>query len=209
MTLPILYSFRRCPYAMRARLAIASAGIRVELREIVLRDKAPEMLAASPKGTVPVLVDQGQVIEESFDIMLWALSQNDPEGWLDMPAAGHDLIAVADGPFKQALDRTKYASRHPESQASVERKKASVFLREIDARLKTGSYLFGPRPTLADMAILPFVRQFAMIDKDWFNSQPWPALCAWLDRFLTSDRFTAIMDKRPKWVAGDPATLFP
>jgi len=118
---PILYSFRRCPYAMRARLAVSSAGIPCELREIVLRDKAPEFLAASPKGTVPVLVEGDRVIEESFDVMLWALRQNDPDGWLDMPDAGFELIARMDGPFKTALDRYKYATRYDGADPQAER----------------------------------------------------------------------------------------
>ncbi|MBU2487130.1 MAG: glutathione S-transferase N-terminal domain-containing protein, partial [Alphaproteobacteria bacterium] len=110
---PVLYSFRRCPYAMRARLAVASAGVEVELREILLRDKPAAFLAASPSATVPCLVTDSGVIDESLDVMLWALTQNDPEGWLQMPEAGHDWITRADGPFKQALDRTKYANRYP------------------------------------------------------------------------------------------------
>ena len=209
MTLPILYSFRRCPYAMRARLAIASAGITCELREIVLRDKAPEFLTASPKGTVPVVVTGGTVLEESLDVMHWALGKNDPEGWLNVPQEAHSLIAEADGPFKSALDRTKYATRYKDADPSVEREKASVFLRKLDMMLVEQLYLFGESPSIADMAIAPFVRQFANIDKDWFDAQPWPNLHAWLERFLTSDRFAAIMDKYPKWSDGDAPTYFP
>ncbi len=201
---PTLYSFRRCPYAMRARLAIASAGITVELREIVLRDKAPEFIAASPKATVPVLVTPTQTIEESLDIMHWALAQNDPEGWLENP--DHDLITQADGPFKDALDRTKYATRFEDADPEVERQKANAFLSQIPARLSPN--LGGANPNLTDMAILPFVRQFANIDRPRFNADH-PKLVPWLDAFLTSDRFQAIMDKYPKWEAGHPATHFP
>ena len=203
---PILYSFRRCPYAMRARLAIAASGVEVELREILLRDKAPAFLEASPKGTVPVLVTP-EVIEESRDVMAWALAQNDPEGWLDMPAAGHALIDQADGPFKSALDRTKYASRYPDANPDTAREEASVFLRQLESLLRD-AYLFGPAPSLADMAILPFVRQFAHIDKAWFDAQAWPNLSRWLETFLASDRFAAIMTKYPKWVSGDAPTYF-
>lgn len=209
MTRPILYSFRRCPYAMRARLAIASAGITCEMREIVLRDKAPEFLTASSKGTVPVVVIDGGVLEESLDVMHWALGQNDPDGWMDVPQEAHSLIAEADGPFKSALDRTKYATRYENADPLVEREKASVFLRKLDTMLSDQSYLFGATLSIADMAIAPFVRQFANIDRVWFDAQPWPNLIDWLERFLSSARFTAIMKKHQKWQAGDPVVLFP
>lgn len=202
MNRPILYSFRRCPYAMRARLALASAGITTELREILLRDKAPALIAASPKATVPVLVGD-TVIDESLDIMLWALRENDPEGWLDMPAEGHALIARSDTEFKPALDAYKY-KRDPDQRAT-----AAVFLNSLDQRLTDQPYLFGQTATLADMAILTFVRQFAFVDKPWFDAQPWPHLSAWLEVFIASARFADIMQKYPKWQAGDPVTLFP
>lgn len=203
---PILYSFRRCPYAMRARLAVASAGITVELREIVLRDKAPEFLKASAKGTVPVLVAD-RVIAESFDIMRWALGQNDPESLLDMPSEGWDLIASADGPFKAALDRTKYAVRFQGADPEQNRAIAHSWLWTLDGRLDP--WLFGARPTIADLAILPFVRQFANIDKARFDAEGWVNLSAWLDGFTASDRFAGIMTKYPRWTIGDPVTLFP
>lgn len=206
---PILYSFRRCPYAMRARLAIATSGVETHLREIVLRDKAPEFLAASPKGTVPVVVDQGQVIEESLDVMKWALARNDPDGWLDMPDAGHALIAQSDGPFKTALDHTKYANRYPDQDAALARNAASEYLWQLDDILAGNDWLFGAKPTLADFAILPFVRQFANIDRDWFDAQGWTHLQRWLDAFLASDQFAGIMTKYPKWQAGDVVTSFP
>ncbi len=201
MTRPILYSFRRCPYAMRARLALASAGITCELREILLRDKAPELLQASPKGTVPVLVTETAVIDESLDIMLWALVRHDPEGWLDMPAAGHDLVTRSDTEFKPNLDAYKYKDDRNA------RSRAATFLHELDARLSPN--LFGANPKLADMAILTFVRQFAFVDKPWFDAQDWPNLSNWLQDFITSPRFAAIMQKYPKWQAGDSTTLFP
>ena len=209
MTLPILYSFRRCPYAMRARLAIASAAITCELREIVLRDKAPEFLTASPKGTVPVVVTGSTVLEESLDVMHWALGENDPEGWLNVPQEAHSLIAEADGPFKSALDRTKYATRYHDTDPAAEREKASVFLRKLDAMLTGQTYLFGETQSIADTAIAPFIRQFANIDRTWFNAQPWPNLIGWLERFLSSERFAAIMKKNEKWQAGDRVVLFP
>lgn len=204
----ILYSFRRCPYAMRARLALLVSGTTVELREIVLRDKAPEFLENSPKGTVPVLVTDNGVIEESLDIMHWALNRNDPEGWLDMPDEGHQIIATIDGPFKTALDRYKYATRY-RSDAQAERLKAALILRNLDKKLQKMAWLVGDKPTLADMATITFIRQFANTDRTWFDNQDWPALIRWLDTFLASDRFTAIMDKYPKWTSGDPPTYWP
>lgn len=209
MTRPILYSFRRCPYAMRARLAISVAGVECELREIVLRDKHPLFLAASPKGTVPVVVDAGRVFEESFDVMLWALRQSDPEGWLDQPEQALTLIQQTDTDFKTALDRYKYASRFDEVDARKERENGAEFLRQLDQRLDGQDWLFGPTAKLADYAILPFVRQFAHVDLEWFSAQDWPNLIRWLEAFKTSDRFQSIMGKYPKWEEGDDITLFP
>ena len=204
---PILYSFRRCPYAMRARLAILSSGITVELREILLRDKAPEFLETSPSGTVPCLKINKKVVDESLHIMAWALAQNDPENWMQMPTEGYELMALCDGPFKHSLDRTKYGSRYPDEDTAEHRHNASEFLMSLNDQLSPN--LFGADSKLADMAILPFVRQFAHIDQDWFYAQPWPKLIAWLDAFKTSDRFSAIMGKYPKWQMGDTPTYFP
>ena len=187
---------------MRARLALASAGITTELREILLRDKAPELIAASPKATVPVLVGD-TVIDESYEIMLWALTRNDPEGWLDMPAEGHTLIAKSDTDFKPVLDAYKY------KRSETDRATAATFLRSLDQMLDGQPYLFGQTATLADMAILTFVRQFAFVDKPWFDTQPWSHLSKWLENFIASARFADIMQKYPIWQAGDPVTLFP
>jgi len=206
MTIPVLYSFRRCPYAMRARLAILSAGLAVELREVVLRDKPAAFLAASPSATVPCLVTADCVIDESLDVMTWALQQRDPEGWLRMPEAGFEWIARADGPFKAALDRTKYANRYPGVDPSSQRDIAAGFLGDLDRTIC--EWIFD-QPTLADYAILPFVRQFAFIDKDWFAAQPWPDLQDWLTRFLESDRFAHIMEKYPQWRPDEPPVGFP
>lgn len=203
---PVLYSFRRCPYAMRARLAVASAGVEVELREILLKDKPEAFLEVSPSATVPCLQTSDGVIDESFDIMLWALRQNDPQGWLAMPDNGHDWITRADGPFKQALDRTKYETRYPDSDPSTQRDIASSFLSNLNAQITQWMY---ERATLADYAILPFVRQFAFIDKAWFDAQDWPNLQAWLERFLTSEAFAAMMVKYPPWQEGDTPVNFP
>lgn len=204
---PILYSFRRCPYAMRARMGLRSAGITCELREIVLRDKAPEFLETSPKGTVPVLVAGETVLEESFDIMRWALGGNDPEGLLDMPAEGMELIAECDGPFKTALDRYKYHTRHA-SNPETERRFAAGFVRKLETKLAENAFLYSNSARLADLAIAPFIRQFANTDRGWFDAQPWPNVLRWLVDFENSDRFTAIMNKYPRWEAGDRVTLF-
>lgn len=201
---PILYSFRRCPYAMRARLALASSGETVEVREVLLREKHPAFLAVSESGTVPCLVTGEGVIDESLDVMKWALAKNDPEGWLVMPDEGWDLIALADGPFKDALDRTKYAARYPESDWHQNREIASGFL--TDWNTQFGDWIFDT-PTIADFAILPFVRQFAFIDKAWFDAQPWPNLQRWLSGFVTSNRFKNIMFKMPPWQEGDQPIL--
>lgn len=205
----ILYSFRRCPYAMRARLAIQSSEVEVQLREIVLQDKAPEFLTSSSKGTVPVIVTNNEVIEQSLDIMLWALEQADPEGWLKMPDAGYDWVSRNDGPFKAALDHTKYSARFTDLDASLERDKAADFLHDLNKQIAKNPWMFGKRCSLADMAILPFVRQFSNIDSDWFNAQSWKSLNHWLNKFLDSNKFHSVMTKYKKWSPKDPIVLFP
>ena len=194
---------------MRARLAILASGLTVELREIVLREKAPEFLASSPKGTVPVLVTPSAVIEESLEVMLWALDRSDPERWLVMPEAGYEWIARCDGPFKTALDHTKYAVRYPDLDPEQERGRAAEFLLDLNAQMADSDWIFGATCTLVDMATVPFIRQFANSDRSWFDAQPWPNLQRWLCRFLASDRFAGIMTKYPKWQAGDRSVIFP
>ena len=194
---------------MRARLALTSAAQTVELREIILRDKPAEMLAASPKGTVPVLCAD-EVIAESRDIMLWALRRNDPEGLLnDHTEEGAALIDACDGPFKTALDLTKYAVRHPETDPDVSRAKAATFIAKLDDQLNGKPWLFGDKPVMADLAILPFVRQFAHTDLAWWDAQPYPHAQRWLAAFKASDRFASIMTKYTPWKAGDDVILFP
>ncbi len=204
--LPILYSFRRCPYAMRARLALAVSGLDVEHREIVLRDKPEQMLEASPKGTVPVVVlPDGQVIDESEEVMLWALAQHDPLGWLEPQRGSLEAMRVlvrrTEDEFKTHLDRYKYSNRYEGANSEEHRKLASLFLRELDAELCETTYLCGERFSFADAAIAPFVRQFANTDREWFDAQSWSALRAWLEEFLASERFVGIMRKHPRWVA--------
>lgn len=194
---------------MRARLALASSGTICELREIVLRDKAQAFLEASPKGTVPVLVLGDKVIEESLDIMHWALEQHDPEGLLEMPGAGHELIALFDTEFKTALDRYKYANRYDGADPLEHREKAARILWQLDKQIAENDWLYGTRAGLADIAILPFIRQFAHVDKGWFDGAGWTNLTRWLDAFLSSARFASIMAKYPRWEPGQAVVLFP
>jgi len=211
---PILYSFRRCPYAMRARLALIVSDRICELREVVLRDKPRDMLAASAKGTVPVLVDLGgQVLDESIDIMLWALNQHDPEGWL-RPDLGDlqtmlDLIAQFDQEFKYHLDRYKYAERYPGANPQTHRAAGATYLARLNAQLSETQHLFGDRLSLADMAIAPFVRQFAHSDQTWFSQQPWLQLQTWLDRLIGSEIYSQAMQKYPKWESNQAGVRFP
>ncbi len=202
--LPILYSFRRCPYAMRARLAIAYAGVAVELREVELRNKPQAMLLVSPKATVPVLqLKNGRVLDESLDIMLWALQQNDPEHWLK--AAGLDpakaLIRGNDEPFKYYLDRYKYADRYPAYSELYYRQQGELFLADLESLLTQRTYLSGDQFSLADAAILPFIRQFCAVEPAWFKDSPYPALRQWLNDFLASSLFEQVMTKYPYWQA--------
>ena len=213
--LPVLYSFRRCPYAMRARLALAVSGLPCELREITLKQKPPLMLAASPKGTVPVLVlPCGLVIDESLDIMQWALRQHDPEGWLRVdPSGALALITHNDGPFKHHLDRYKYPNRYPLESgddptafAHAHRTSGALWLARLEGTLQSNlefSWLFGPHCSLADIALLPFVRQFAHTNAAWFTAQPWPYVGAWLARFEASPLFAQVMQKHPRWQASE------
>ena len=194
---------------MRARLAIQSSEIKVQIREISLGDKALEFLETSPKGTVPVVVTQNNVIEESFDIMRWALDQSDPEGWLNMPDAGYDWISRNDGPFKTALDHTKYSVRYPSLDIYLERERATEFIHDLDTQLANSAWMFGNNCSLADISILPFVRQFSNINNGWFASQGWQNVDRWLNIFVTSNRFNSIMTKYDNWAPDDPILLFP
>lgn len=210
---PILYSFRRCPYAMRARMALWVAGIVVELREVKLADKPDALREASPKATVPVLVTHDGVIDESIAIMRWALGQNDPEGWLSGDDAA--LIERNDGPFKRHLDRYKYPTRYPAEAGGDEetfrldhRTHGFAVLQDLDVRLAGRRNLNGDHRTLADIALFPFIRQFANTDRDWFDEQGLPHLQEWLERHLASDLFKAVMPKFDPWKQGDSAILF-
>ena len=210
--LPILYSFRRCPYAIRARLALCQAGVSVELREVVLARKPAAMLAISPAGTVPVLqLPSGEVIAQSLDIMRWALAQHDPDGWLargDTPAQ-RALTDTCDGAFKHALDRYKYAERHPERSAHAWRDDAAACLiQPLDIQLNQAPQLGGEQPGLADAAIFPFVRQFAAVDAAWWAASPWAATRRWHDTWAASALMAACMHKFAPWRPGAPITVF-
>jgi glutathione S-transferase len=193
---------------MRARLALQVACVEVELRDIALKDKPADMLLASPKGTVPVLVlPNGGVIEQSLDIMLWALQRNDPQGWLPADtAAMHDAltcIASNDGHFKQALDRYKYPARFALANGLAHREQGAITLQTWEDRLTVKPNLTGVRWGLLDAAIAPFVRQFAHTDKTWFAEQDWPQLQRWLAAFEASPALAAVMEKVPTWNSGN------
>jgi len=201
---PILYSYRRCPYAMRARMALSYAGIQVEIREIALREKPAHMLAVSPKGTVPVLVlASNEVLEQSLDIMDWALQQSDVDEWIIQDQAGQkltaDLIATNDGAFKKSLDKYKYAIRFPENPPEIYRAQGEEFLQRLEILLQQNTYLCRNTISKADVAIFPFVRQFSMVDENWFESADYPSLKAWLNGLLNSQLFLGVMQKYPVW----------
>ena len=209
---PCLYSFRRCPYAMRARLGILFAELQVELREITLKNKPPQMLAISPKGTVPVLqLLDGTVIEESREIMIWALEQQDPQGLLH-DAVLHEanvLIDKNDNEFKHWLDRYKYADRHLEMSQTEYRQKGEVFLQLLEKLLTKNPYLLGKGITLADIGIMPFVRQFAHVNRDVFYNLPYPNLQRWLQDWLQHPLFLQAMTKFEPWQDEDEVVVFP
>ncbi|RON54051.1 glutathione S-transferase [Pseudomonas frederiksbergensis] len=197
-----LYSFRRCPYAMRARMALRYSGVEVQIVEVSLKAKPAEMLALSSKGTVPVLEVEGRVIDESLAIMRWALAQNDPEDWLlKDDLAGQsliaDLIEENDQVFKVHLNRYKYAERYPEQTMEHYRSEGEMFLRRLEELLEGRDYLLAGHISLADVALMPFVRQFAHVDREWFGQTPYVRLQTWLQRVLDSDLFIAIMRKPP------------
>ncbi len=210
---PILYSFRRCPYAIRARLALRQGGLAVELREVNLQAKPPELLEASAKGTVPVLVRPDRtVLDQSLAVMVWALRRHDPEDWLRSGDEGNGvaqrqamdaLIATNDGRFKRHLDRFRYADRHPGARMETHRGEALAILRQWNGRLERGGWLLEGGPSLADWALLPFVRQFRLADPAGFEAEPGlSALQGWLRRFLEGPDLAAVMG--PPWAARQP-----
>jgi len=217
-SLPILYSFRRCPYAIRSRMTLHYSNIQVEHREVILKNKPSSMLSYSPKGTVPVLVlPDGNVIDESREIIDWALKENDPDDWnmsqgpsiceisVSDDAARHKeieiLIEKNDSYFKQYLDKYKYSDRYPERPQEFYRHKAEEFLSELEYRLSRTDYLLSSKISKADISIFPFVRQFAFVDKIWFDLSEYSFLKRWLESFLQSDLFNAVMVKHKPFEA--------
>lgn len=196
MSQALLYSFRRCPYAMRARLALRYSGVAVQIVEVSLKAKPAEMLALSPKGTVPVLCVGDRVIDESLEIMQWALAQHDPDNWLlgGDPSA-LELIAENDHVFKHHLNRYKYAERYPQQPMEHYRAEGEVFLRRLEGLLAHNDYLLADHVSLADAALAPFVRQFAHVDREWFAQAAYPKLQQWLKHFLASALFLDVMKK--------------
>ena len=197
----ILYSYRRCPYAMRARMALKYSGIDVEHREIELRNKPQSMLLASPKGTVPVLCIGDRVLDQSVDIMRWAIDQSDPAGWGNVDdAMAQAWIQKNDGPFKVLLDQYKYPNRFPElDQASVLKEALQIMLLPMEQSLQATQYLMGDKMTWVDAAIFPFIRQFSMVDLKRFDDLLIPAVKKWLAQHLESELFHSVMHKYPVW----------
>lgn len=200
-SVPLLYSYRRCPYAMRARMALLVAGVEFDVHEIVLRDKPAGMLALSPKGTVPVLqLPDGRVLEQSLDIVQWAFAARDPEDWWQraQSAAQLELLSICDGPFKHHLDRYKYPERFDGVDSVRHRNEAVVaLLKPLNARLQRANQLGGSSPCATDITIFPFVRQFAAVEPAWFEQLPLPALKTWLAGWLSHPLFEAAMVKLP------------
>lgn len=218
--LPILYSLRNCPFAMRARIALFKAEQTVELRDVKLTDKPAEMLAASPKGTVPILVlPSNQVIDESLDIMLWALKQNDPDNLLlkkshnnyndgdDIAAKMMALISLFDSEFKACLEKYKCAKRYHEANLNEYRESCEHYLQRLEIALSQHTFVMSAHESLADLAILPFIRQFARVERQWYLQAPYPQLRQWLNRYLQSVMFTKVMAKHSLWPSNQ-ITLF-
>ncbi len=212
--LPILYTFRRCPYAIRARLAIAYSGQAVVWREVLLKEKPAELFTLSPKATVPVLqLVDGSVIDESREIMRWALEQRDPDKWLDENIKKqndiNELVQENDLHFKPSLDRYKYSVRYPALSAVDYRNRGERFLEHLERRLTRSAYLAGERKTFADAAIFPFIRQFSGVDPEWFQDAPYPKLRDWLQQWVESELFQHVMPKYAQWKEGDTPIVFP
>jgi len=195
---------------MRARMALAASGAEVMLREVLLKDKPAELLAASPKATVPVLVlSDGRVVEESLDVMQWALEYRDPLNWLEGEALDSDWISACDGDFKHWLDRYKYAERYPEHAAEDYRQNAEAFIQKLEDQLSSTDWVGGDAANAVDVALFPFMRQFAGVDPSWWQQAPYPHVQQWLENWLNSALFSAIMAKYPRWESGQPGERFP
>jgi glutathione S-transferase len=208
--LPILYSFRRCPYAMRARFALYGCQIKCELREIVLRDKPFEMVEISPKATVPVLLTPtGQVVDESYDIILWAVEKNDVLNWRKDLNQLKGLIKINDCEFKPHLDKYKYSSRYPDLTKTDHQNNAKFYLEYLESILKNHPFLSGDQQSITDLAVFPFIRQFANVEKTYFDALPYSHLQSWLEHHIKSDLFHNIMKKYDPWTPQQEKIFFP
>jgi len=210
MHTPVLYSFRRCPYCMRAHMALKYAGIKAELREVDLKALPEELMDATENNTVPVLViDRENVMDESWDIVKWALSQNDPDNWLGENSQylldAEILIETNDFSFKPDLDHYKYADRHPEHAEEYYREQCEEFIEELEEMLAEHAFLLADELSLADIGIFPFVRQFSLVDQDWFLKSPYPKVQQWLTGMIDSELFKDVFQKHELWKAGDTA----
>lgn len=211
---PVLYSFRRCPYAMRSRLALKYSGIQVELREVDLKavpDALRKLVPDNP--TVPVLqLQDGRVIDESWDVLLWAVREHDPHGWLGKDESklvpAEQWVEMNDYSFKTDLDRYKYHERYPERTQLEYRQDAQEFIQDLENQLQQTPFLLGDSLSVADIGVLPFIRQFAFVDKAWFDQSPYPKVQAWLKVFLESGLFDSVMAKYAVWNTGDKPVMF-
>lgn len=208
MSMPVLYSFRRCPYCMRAHMALKKSAIEVELREVDLNNMPQQALKISAKATVPVLVlDDETFIDESWDIVKWALQQNDPDNWLgeqgEFLLDAEMLVETNDFSFKEDLDHYKYADRFPAQSEQDYRQACEEFIVELEEKLADSQYLLADRLTLADIGVFPFIRQFSLVDKDWFDMSPYPNVRRWLNEITSSLLFNKVFEKHELWKAGD------
>jgi len=211
---PVLYSLRNCPYAMRARLAIYASGQQVHLRDLVLSNKPAEMLLASPKGTVPVLITaENSVIDESLAVMLWAFTQSDPQNYLDASqpnalAEMLELISLFDNEFKEHLEQYRCAKRYHEPSLIENRQQCEHYLAGLELRLNQHQYLMSDNPSLADLALMPFIRQFARVERQWYLQSPYPKLRQWLNQYLQSRMFSKVMAQNPMWLESKEDIIF-
>jgi len=210
MSHPILYSFRRCPYCMRAHMALKQTGIKIELREVKLSDMPEEALSISPEATVPILaLPDGTVFTESWDIVKWSLAQNDSEMWLgnnnEHSLDAEILIETNDFSFKKELDHYKYADRFPEHSEEHYRKACEAFIEELEDMLIDNNFLLAGQLSLADIGVFPFIRQFSLVNKEWFDSAPYPKVRKWLDNLISTELFQHVFQKHELWQADDIA----
>ncbi len=205
----ILYSFRRCPYCMRAHMGLKYAALTIELREVSLKSLPEQLLDVSTNETVPVLVlSEDNVIEESWDILKWAVEQSDPDNWLgpnnEYLLAAEMLVETNDFSFKDDLDRYKYADRFPEHSEESYRKVCEEFIEELEDMLSENRYLMAPQLSIADIAVFPFIRQFSLVDKTWFDQSPYPKVRQWLAKMIEAELFQQVFQKHENWKNDNP-----